>query len=157
MLLDDRVPFGISHEHSHALATTNIMMSIPIQCAGTMPFSPSFPPLYIPRLSSHHIPGRFPMCFGHGGSRWTSPPSNEHGVVINTERGTHDIPRHRAHVMLGEDAVIDLAGTVVIGSQWMWCCAIWDWVWSEIQSRGDERLCCWQDETIGNWLVQEPV
>ena len=58
MLLDDRVPFGISHEHSHALATTNIMMSIPIHSAFSAQAPclslPLFPSLYSPIILSPH-------------------------------------------------------------------------------------------------------
>ena len=125
--------------------------SFPCFVSVMMPFcaqatSFSFP-LSIPRLSSHHIPSRFLM--------WLvmvvlgEPHRHQMSTAcLSIQRGTNDIPRHRAHVMLNEDTVIDLARTVVIGSQWMRCCAIRDWVWSEIHSRRDEQLCCWRDETI---------
>ena len=129
-----------------------------IGCSGTMPSSSSFALFLFPNYPLTTFPadaqcglvmvalGEPPRC--QMNTDWSS---------IQRERETNNIPRHRAHVMLGEVAVIGLAGTVMIESLWMWCCAIRDWVWSEIEIRTDERLQCWRDGILWNWLVQDSV
>ena len=52
------------------------------------------------------------MWIGPGCSWLTTPPSNEHGLVIDTKRErANDIPRHRVHLVVDEDVVIESSGS----------------------------------------------
>ena len=71
-----------------------------------MPFSPSHPLFRSPNYPLITFPADY-QC-GLVVVVLGEPPHRQMSTVwLSIQRGTNDIPRHRAHVMLGEDAVID--------------------------------------------------